>query len=92
MFKKEIEVSFVKECALSGARAFKCAVTEGISQLFRAEITLFSGKPLSREDMESCLLLKTRLSIREFDTTGVLSRGRDFQGIISSYNALGLIS
>ncbi|MBQ3682910.1 MAG: phage late control D family protein [Succinimonas sp.] len=92
MFKKEIEVSFVKECALSGARAFKCAVTEGISQLFRAEITLFSGKPLSREDMERCLLLKTRLSIREFDTTGVLSRGRDFQGIISSYNALGLIS
>ncbi|WP_406041811.1 contractile injection system protein, VgrG/Pvc8 family [Succinimonas sp.] len=92
MFKKEIEVSFVKECALSNARPFKCAVTEGISQPFRAEITLFSGKPLSRTDMEKCLLLKTRLSVRQRDTTGVLFRGRTFQGIITSYNALGLLS
>ncbi len=92
MFKKEIEVFFVKECALSNARPFKCAVTEGISQPFRAEITLFSGKPLSREDMESCLLLKTRLSVRQRDTTGALFRGRSFQGIITSYNALGLLS
>ena len=92
MFKKEIEVAFVKECALSNARPFKCAVTEGISQPFRAEITLFSGKPLSRTDMEKCLLLKTRLSVRQRDTTGVLFRGRTFQGIITSYNALGLLS
>ncbi|WP_406545306.1 contractile injection system protein, VgrG/Pvc8 family, partial [Succinimonas sp.] len=92
MFKKEITAAFIKNCPLSGAFAFRCAVSEGISLPFRAEVALFSDTELTPEDLESCLLVKTELTLMQYDTTGALSRGRKFQGVITSYNALGLIS
>ena len=92
MFKKEITAAFIKNCPLSGAYAFRCAVSEGISLPFRAEVALFSDTELTPEDLESCLLVKTELTLTQYDTTGALSRGRKFQGVITSYNALGLIS
>ena len=92
MFKKEITAAFIKNCPLSGAYAFRCAVSEGISLPFRAEVALFSDTELTPEDLESCLLVKTELTLMQYDTTGALSRGRKFQGVITSYNALGLIS
>ena len=92
MFKKEISISFVKDCPLSGALPFRCVVNEGISIPFQAEITLFSGSALSKKDLEACLLLKAKLGLFQYDTTGSLSRGRNYQGIITSYNALGLLS
>ncbi len=92
MFKKEISISFVKDCPLSDALPFRCVVNEGISIPFQAEITLFSGSALSKKDLEACLLLKANLGLFQYDTTGSLSRGRNYQGIITSYNALGLLS
>ena len=92
MFKKEITAAFIENCPLSGAFAFRCTVSEGISLPFRAEVTLFSDSALTPEDLESCLLMKTELSLMQYDTTGTLCRGRKYQGVITSYNALGLIS
>ena len=92
MFKKEITATFIKSCPLSGAFAFRCTVSEGISLPFRAEVALFSDTELTPEELESCLLVKTELTLMQYDTTGALSRGRKFQGVITSYNALGLIS
>ncbi|WP_406041809.1 contractile injection system protein, VgrG/Pvc8 family [Succinimonas sp.] len=92
MLKKEIQVSFVKKCPLSGAWPVRCAVSEGLSLPYRAQVTLFLDAPLTKEDLDKCLLLKTRLEMSQQDTTGTMRRGRRFNGIITSYNALGLLS
>lgn len=92
MFHKEIRLSFVRNCPLEAAAPVKCAVSEGISLPFQAKVTLFYDKALTRKDLEDCLLLKTRLEMFQQDTTGTLRRGRIFHGIITSYNALGLLS
>lgn len=92
MFHKEIRLSFVRDCPLEAAAPVKCAVSEGISLPFQAKVTLFYDKALTRKDLEDCLLLKTRLEMSQQDTTGAMRRGRTFHGIITSYNALGLLS
>ncbi|WP_406547837.1 contractile injection system protein, VgrG/Pvc8 family [Succinimonas sp.] len=92
MFHKEIRLSFVRECPLAAAWPVRCSVSEGISLPFRAQVTLFLDNPLTQKELEDCLLLKTRLEMSQQDTTGAMRRGRTFHGIITSYNALGLLS
>ncbi|WP_406041813.1 contractile injection system protein, VgrG/Pvc8 family [Succinimonas sp.] len=92
MFKKEISISFANSCPLSDAMPYRCVVNEGLSIPFQAEVTLFSGSALTKKDLESCLLLKADLLLLQYDTTGNLSRGRNYQGIVTSFNSLGLVS
>ena len=94
MLKKEIKLAYIdnENCPLSGALPFRCLVSEGVSLPFRAEVTVFSGTPLDPEKLDACLLTKTEITLMQYDTTGNLSRGRKFQGVITSYNDLGLIS
>ncbi|WP_274968231.1 phage late control D family protein [Succinimonas amylolytica] len=92
MLKKEIKISYIRDCSLSDAVPYRCVLNEGISIPFRAEITLFSDKQLARKDLDSCLRVKTELAVMQYDTAGLLCRGRKFQGIITAYKSLGLVS
>ena len=92
MLKKEIKISFIKDCSLKDAVPCRCALNEGISLPFRAEVALFSEKPFSKKELDSCLGIKTELTLMQYNTEGLQNRGRKFQGIITAYRSVGLVS
>ena len=92
MLKKEIKISFIKDCSLKDTVPCRCALNEGISLPFRAEVALFSEKPFSKKELDSCLGIKTELTLMQYNTEGLQNRGRKFQGIITAYRSVGLVS
>lgn len=92
MLKKEINISFIGKCDFKNVTPYKCILSEGISVPFRAVVTLFSKDALKRNSLNGCLNVKTEITLLQYNTAGSISRGRRFQGIITSYRSLGLVS
>ncbi|WP_406041805.1 contractile injection system protein, VgrG/Pvc8 family [Succinimonas sp.] len=92
MSRKEIQLSFIKSCALADVTPYSCALNEGISIPFRARVTMFSDKCLRKKDLDDCLRLKAELTLLQYDDSGLRNRGRKFQGIVTSYRSLGLVT
>ena len=92
MLKKEINISFIGKCDFKNVTPYKCILSEGISVPFRAVVTLFSKDALKRNSLNGCLNVKTEITLLQYNTAGSVSRGRRFQGIITSYRSLGLVS